>query len=669
MRKHLYIWGCLVMCLTMAACQGDDGDEPVNEKPVPEVVPAKDTQLTFTAEFDGFSATRALWNDAHVAWSAGDKVRVYPMASSSEYYTPADFSTQKGGQTADFTGKVENAVLSKTNTFYAFYPIDQVEGLYEGPIAGLKLPAEQTAVEESFGEKLNLAYARSSTLDGGKLTFKLIPALVCFKLSGDASEAIKKIRLWADKDVSGTLQVKLADGSLAGVYSGDRFVDLKGSFKNEVTYYMAVAPVNLDRGFTLSFFDASGNEFTHRIDDPTELKSSQIVDLGTIEVRAEDMVNGAVTAYQTSTKKKAIPFVVIPDGYTKSQLADYRTQAKRMLDFIFSVDPYKQYKDYFNIYILDAASGQSGADITDKKIDKDNYFNVGWSATDHSDMAADDDRVFTFVASHCPDIQSGKASIDETAVIMIVNDQRYAGKCVNTSMGRGYAMVSTANDTKMTWAGNEKAYGITNTGSWFNTALHEGGGHMFGRLADEYWSNYKLTATDLEEHLWDLPYGMNVTVDKENKVYWNELIPQKQGVKEEGKFLYVGVYEGGYALYRQGVWRSEQISCMDDNRAYFSAWQRYLIAKRIHEIVGEDFDYKTFISQDEQYNAIQKGTANRGTEGLVTTTYNGLTPNYNTSTRSNYVELSDEVYPPLPAPTFKVMKETALDMRPLRHIH
>ena len=192
---------------------------------------------------------------------------------------------------------------------------------------------------------------------------------------------------------------------------------------------------------------------------------------------------------------------------------------------------------------------------------------------------------------------------------------------------------------------------------------------MFGRLADEYWSNYKLTATDLEEHLWDLPYGMNVTVDKENKVYWNELIPQKQGVKEGGKFLYVGVYEGGYALYRQGVWRSEQISCMDDNRAYFSAWQRYLIAKRIHEIVGEDFDYKTFISQDEQYNAIQKGTANRGTEGLVTTTYNGLTPNYNTSTRSNYVEMPDEVYPPLPAPTFKVMKETALDMRPLRHIH
>ena len=88
-----------------------------------------------------------------------------------------------------------------------------MEGLYEGPIAGLKLPAEQTAVEESFGEKLNLAYARSSTLDGGKLTFKLIPALVCFNLSGDALGAIKKIRLWADKDVSGILQVNLADGS------------------------------------------------------------------------------------------------------------------------------------------------------------------------------------------------------------------------------------------------------------------------------------------------------------------------------------------------------------------------------------------------------------------------------------------------------------------------
>lgn len=33
-------------------------------------------------------------------------------------------------------------------------------------------------------------------------------------------------------------------------------------------------------------------------------------------------------------------------------------------------------------------------------------------------------------------------------------------------------------------------------------------------------------------------------------------------------------------------WRSERISCMIDNRFYFSTWQRYLIAKRIVELSG-----------------------------------------------------------------------------------
>ena len=42
-------------------------------------------------------------------------------------------------------------------------------------------------------------------------------------------------------------------------------------------------------------------------------------------------------------------------------------------------------------------------------------------------------------------------------------------------------------------------------------------------------------------------------------------------------------------------WRSEKISCMIDNRQYFSTLQRVLIAKRIMELAGEEFDLHSYL--------------------------------------------------------------------------
>ena len=45
-------------------------------------------------------------------------------------------------------------------------------------------------------------------------------------------------------------------------------------------------------------------------------------------------------------------------------------------------------------------------------------------------------------------------------------------------------------------------------------------------------------------------------------------------------------------------WRSEIISCMIDNRQYFSTWQRMLIVKRIMQLTGMEFSYDSFFSKD-----------------------------------------------------------------------
>ena len=132
------------------------------------------------------------------------------------------------------------------------------------------------------------------------------------------------------------------------------------------------------------------------------------------------------------------------------------------------------------------------------------------------------------------------------------------------------------------------------------------------------------------------------------------MIPDTQGVKQDSKFLYVSTYEGGFASYIQGIWRSEQVSCMDDNRAYFSAWQRWLIAKRIHDIAGESFDYNNFIANDQQYKGIQAGTANIGRDGLLATHYDGLAPEYNPgSPTKRQIGSPKIIMPPLPPPVIE----------------
>ena len=61
----------------------------------------------------------------------------------------------------------------------------------------------------------------------------------------------------------------------------------------------------------------------------------------------------------------------------------------------------------------------------------------------------------------------------------------------------------------------------------------------------------------------------------------------------------IGTFQGGdYYLY--GRWRSEKISCMIDNRPYFSAWQRYLIVKRIYTLSGDldQFSFESWLAKD-----------------------------------------------------------------------
>ncbi|MBQ1968309.1 MAG: hypothetical protein II371_01790, partial [Flavobacteriales bacterium] len=85
----------------------------------------------------------------------------------------------------------------------------------------------------------------------------------------------------------------------------------------------------------------------------------------------------------------------------------------------------------------------------------------------------------------------------------------------------------------------------------------------------------------------------------------------------DSKYPEVGVYEGAMT-YTTGVWRSEQISCMVDNRSYFNGISRYAIVERIMKISTGNatnssykYSYDEFKAQDKKdpnvANSLTKG--------------------------------------------------------------
>ena len=311
---------------------------------------------------------------------------------------------------------------------------------------------------------------------------------------------------------------------------------------------------------------------------------------------------GEVIVYQKNRTENPVTMVVTGDGYTKEDLLEggnFERQAKEALDFLFDVEPYKTYRDYFNVYIIPALSGEKGADNYSNGVRKNTYFDSGWS-DDYSDMGANETTVMNFLETYCPDIVEGKVGLDDVPICLLINDSRYGGICYSWASGKSYAIVPVTD-------GEWKFYGDEELGisvcDWRNTFLHEYGGHSFGRLLDEYYdegSDRTYYGNSINAHNWSVPMGLNVTADTtgvNDLVYWKNMI-------DDERFPKVGFFEGGYT-YEKGIWRSEAISAMYDNRRYFNAISRKIIVESIMKKANETFDFDDFCSKDVDYDELR----------------------------------------------------------------
>ena len=67
--------------------------------------------------------------------------------------------------------------------------------------------------------------------------------------------------------------------------------------------------------------------------------------------------------------------VVLSEGYTSSQLAQFAVDATNAVNALLSHPPYQEYRNYFNAFAIKVASAQPGSDHPSSGIYRDTYFN------------------------------------------------------------------------------------------------------------------------------------------------------------------------------------------------------------------------------------------------------------------------------------------------------
>lgn len=321
-----------------------------------------------------------------------------------------------------------------------------------------------------------------------------------------------------------------------------------------------------------------------------------------------DYPDGYVQTLQTATQGPGIDFVFTGEGYDARDIANgtFATNAADGYHHLFDLEPYKTYKDYFNVYAVTTQSDDSGIGTVNTV--KDSKFSTVF--TQNRILCQDPDAAFAWA-------KKAAASMDlsKSLVILLMNTSTYEGVTLMYGDGSALACCPVSTD----------AYPYDFRG----IVQHEAGGHGFGKLGDEYiYHNAYIQnclCTDGCDHgdafnaFKSLGWYKNLSMNGDVKqVPWAHLIYHPQYSD------YVDMFEGGY-MHSRGIYRSEATSCMNNNIPYYSAISRQAIVERIMEIAGEEFTLEKFYAKDDDsFGTITKA----GYRGPIDRTF-GVDPLWN----------------------------------------
>lgn len=284
--------------------------------------------------------------------------------------------------------------------------------------------------------------------------------------------------------------------------------------------------------------------------------------------------DGQVTRIHSATVGKGIDVVFVGDAFADKDQDLFNKYVELGKEAFFTEEPFRSTKNRFNIYRIGSVS-KNGI-ITQEG--GDTKFSAQFGQGTY--VGGDNNLVNSFVKASIPSVD-----LTKTIIFVIINKAKYAGTCHMFSNNQAVCYVPLCR--------NENEYA--------QTLRHEGCGHGFGKLADEYFydSMGRIPDDEVSElKKWKgFAYGFHENVDltsDPNTILWSKFISDS---RYSGK---VGVHEGGYT-YPYGVYRPTHNSIMRYNTGGFNAPSREAIYKKIMKFSEGDawtYDYETFVAFD-----------------------------------------------------------------------
>lgn len=294
--------------------------------------------------------------------------------------------------------------------------------------------------------------------------------------------------------------------------------------------------------------------------------------------RAED----EVLTLQEASKGAGVNIVFLGDGYDAKDIRDglLLNDIDKAVGHFFDIEPYRTYRDYFNVYTAISLSPESGIGGVNTIIN--NRFNTTFlSGADIGGRygKSDYNEIFEY-ACKAPTVDEG--NLNRTLIVIIPNTAIYSGTTYMYSGGEAISYCPKS----------ESGYPYDFRG----VIQHEAGGHGFAKLGDEcvYFNAFpdgsiiqQINAA--QKSGW---YENLSTTGKMNEVPWSHLIFDKR------YSAVVDIFEGGFTVSR-GIFRSEANSCMNNSVPYYNAISREAIVKRIMEYAGQEYSFEDFVANDK----------------------------------------------------------------------
>ncbi len=306
--------------------------------------------------------------------------------------------------------------------------------------------------------------------------------------------------------------------------------------------------------------------------------------------------DGTTGTLQTATKGKGINIVLMGDAYSDRKIADgtYKADMEYMYNNLFTEEPYKSFKDCFNVYYVNVVSATDGYEHGGSAFG--GYFAGG------TEVGGNDNAVFDYAL----DILS-EADMDEAMLIVAMNSDAYAGTCYMYHPENYNDYGSGTSVSYFPKESNEQAFA--------QVLHHEACGHGFAKLADEYsYENMgavpddEISSTQSQQNSWGWWKNVDFTSNP-SAVRWSYFLSDARYANDG-----LGVFEGGLT-YWTGVWRPTDNSIMRHNTDGFNAPSREAIYYRIHKLAygaSWEYDYEEFATWD----AINRKSASQAPKAI-----------------------------------------------------